>query len=76
MSLGLRIRRAIAARAVAMRSLDEAAPAGWDDAIRTLYAACHRHRRHGLRDERPQHWRRYLERAQEDAPGAGAGSDS
>lgn len=35
---------------------------GWDAAVRAIYVSCYRSRRHGRRDDRPQHWRKYLER--------------
>lgn len=31
----------------------------WDTLVRDIYQSQYRHRRHGRRDERPQHWRKY-----------------
>ncbi|MGQ0658543.1 MAG: hypothetical protein ACT4NU_10705 [Chromatiales bacterium] len=42
------------------------ADAGWEAAVRALYVSCSRQQRHGRRDERPQHWRKYLERDADD----------
>lgn len=35
---------------------------GWDALVRAAHASVYRRRRHGRRDDRPQQWRRYLER--------------
>lgn len=32
---------------------------GWDSFVREVYVSRYRHRRHGRRDDRPQHWRQY-----------------
>ncbi len=40
----------------AMRETDS----GWTAAIRAIYVSRYRQRQHGRRDERPQHWRQYL----------------
>ena len=33
---------------------------GWDSCVREIYVSRYRHRRHGRRDDRPRHWRQYL----------------
>ena len=33
---------------------------GWDSFVREIYVSRYRHRRHGRRDDRPHHWRQYL----------------
>jgi hypothetical protein len=33
--------------------------AGWDSYVREIYVSRYRHRRHGRRDDRPRHWRKY-----------------
>lgn len=35
-------------------------PLGFRQRVREAYLHRYRHRRHGRRDDRPQHWRRYL----------------
>lgn len=32
---------------------------GWDSCVREIYVSRYRHRRHGRRDDRPRHWRKY-----------------
>lgn len=34
----------------------------WDSLVRDSYMSQYQHRRHGRRDERPQHWRKYQAR--------------
>ncbi|HTT08780.1 MAG TPA: hypothetical protein VMH34_08325 [Gammaproteobacteria bacterium] len=41
----------------------DAMPAGWDADVQRIYVSRYRRRRHGFRDERPQQWRKYLDRA-------------
>jgi len=37
------------------------ADSDWNTNVRRIYVSRYRHRRHGHRDDRPQHWRQYLE---------------
>lgn len=39
---------------------------GWDSCIREIYVSRYRHRRHGRRDDRPRHWRKYEARPEYD----------
>lgn len=34
----------------------------WDSLVRDIHMSQYQHRRHGRRDERPQHWRKYQAR--------------
>ncbi len=39
---------------------------GWDSCVREIYVSRYRHRRHGRRDDRPRHWRKYDTRPEPD----------
>lgn len=40
-----------------------AASDGWDADVQRIYISRYRQRRHGFRDERPQQWRKYLDKS-------------
>jgi hypothetical protein len=44
-------------------------PFGWDEQVSAVYMSRFRRHRHGRIDDRPQQWRRYLERERVAAPG-------
>jgi len=56
----LRLPAALAGYLAALAAETDEAPGGWEAAVQALYASCYRSRRHGHRDDRPQHWRQYL----------------
>jgi len=45
----------------ARRTAPDDYPVGFRQRVREAYLHRYRHRRHGRRDDRPQHWRQYLD---------------
>lgn len=60
--LAARLRRSLVHYRESIRRERREHEAGWDVYVRNAYMSRYRNRRHGRIDDRPQQWRRYLER--------------